>query len=341
MMIKTILYIAFKYEYGKKENGLALNYKAWYESFLALGYEVETIFYEEYTKEALQKKILDFSIINDPDMIFFILQSDHIETSTLIKLKEKKYFTVNFFGDDQWRFESFSSKYANYFSACITTDKYSIEKYQNIGQKNIIRSQWASLESSINYSNKNYKYDVSFIGGVSRYRKWFINALDKKGVKVHCFGNGWENGRVTYEEMEEIFASTKINLNISNSTSYDIRYLTSSLKNIMAFIKSIFKSGKNSSQTKARNFEIPTQGGFQLTDFVPSLDDYFDIGKEVACYSCFDEVELLINYYLKNQNEREIIKFAGIKKARSKHTFKHRTINFMQRLEKMKVKYES
>jgi hypothetical protein len=42
--IKKILYIAFKYEYGKQENGTALNYKAWFENFEKLGYEIEGIF---------------------------------------------------------------------------------------------------------------------------------------------------------------------------------------------------------------------------------------------------------------------------------------------------------
>ena len=44
-MIKKILYIAFNYEYGKKENGLALNYKAWFKNFEKLGYDVEGIFF--------------------------------------------------------------------------------------------------------------------------------------------------------------------------------------------------------------------------------------------------------------------------------------------------------
>ena len=121
-----------------------------------------------------------------------------------------------------------------------------------------------------------------------------------------------------------------------NSVSYDFRYMMSSLKSFISSVKAYLgKSKKNSSLTKTRNFEIPTQGGFQLTDFVPTLDEYFEIGKEVVCYNTVDEVEKLIKYYLINSSEREIIKEAGIVKARKKHTFKNRIIEFMRDIEKV------
>ncbi len=44
-MIKRILYVAFKYEYGRKENGFALNYKAWFHGFEQLGYSIEGVFF--------------------------------------------------------------------------------------------------------------------------------------------------------------------------------------------------------------------------------------------------------------------------------------------------------
>ncbi len=335
-MISKILYVAFKYEYGKKDNGKALNYKAWYENFLALGYEVDTVFFDDFSHAELQRQILAKANEIKPDLVFFILQKDQVDIETINKLTKQGFFSVNFFGDDQWRFDDFTSKFAPHFSACLTTDKFSIEKYHQIGQSNVIRSQWASLDSQNSFTQISYKYDVSFIGGHDRYRAWFVDALDKRGIKIHCFGRGWSNGRVSYEQVEDIFQHSKINLNISNSVNYDARYLLSSLKSALSGLKSILKSGKNSSQTKARNFEIPVQGGFQLTDYVPSLDDYFTIGKELVCYTDIDEAEKLIRYYLDNEIEREKIKSAGVKRARKEHTFKQRIIDFMTELEEIK-----
>jgi len=326
-MIKTILYIGSQYEYSIKENGEALNKKAFYNNFVNLDYEVYPVWYDDEYND-LQKEILEKADEIKPDLIFCILQENQIGEGTLKSLKEN-FFTVNWFGDDQWRFESFSSKYANNFDVCITTDKFSVEKYKEIGQKNIIRSQWASLSSDIEYVSIEYKYDVTFIGGASRFRKWFVKELEKRGIRVHCFGFNWGNGRVSYEEMEEIFLKSKINLNISNSTQYDIRYLLSNPRNII----NTLRAAKNKSQTKARIFEIPVQGGFELTEYVPSLEDYFDIGKEISCYRDIDEAELLIKYYLSHEDEREAIKLAGVKRARTEHTFKNRIVDFMKEIE--------
>ncbi|CAA6820093.1 MAG: Unknown protein [uncultured Sulfurovum sp.] len=327
-MIKKILYIGSQYEYSKKENGESLNKKAFYNNLVDLDYEIFSIWYDDHS-ENLQQEIIDKAKELNPDIIFFILQSKQIEKNTLQNLRDNGCFLVNWFGDDQWRFDDFSKHFANYFDACITTDKFSIEKYKEIGQKNIIRSQWASLESSVEYKNIIYRYDVSFIGGANRFRKWFVKELGKRGIKVDCFGSGWKNGRVSYEEMEEIFATSKINLNISNSTQYDIRYLLSNPRNIL----NTLRSAKNKSQTKARIFEIPVQGGFELTEYVPSLEDYFEIGNEITCYRDIDEAELLIKYYLSHEKERENIKRAGVQKARNEHTFKNRIIEFMKALE--------
>jgi spore maturation protein CgeB len=327
-MMKCFLYIGSQYEYSKKENGESLNKKSFYSGFVDLGYEITPIWYDEY-HEDLQQEIIKKANEIKPEVIFFILQLGQIEKITLKKLKDDGHFLVNWFGDDQWRFDDFSSKYANYFDVCITTDKFSIEKYKAIGQENIILSQWASLASKIEYKNVKYQYDVSFIGGANPFRKWFVKELSKRGVKVHCFGAGWENGRVSYDEMEEIFVTSKINLNISNSTQYDIRYLLANPRNIV----NTLRSAKNKSQTKARIFEIPVQGGFELTEYVPSLEDYFNIGKEIVCYRDIDEAELLINYYLKHEDEREDIKLTGVEKARKEHTFKNRIIEFMKEVE--------
>lgn len=333
-MIKKVLYVAFKYSYGKQENGTALNYKAWFENFQLLGYHVDGIFFEDYTHEKLQQEIIQKANALSPDLVFFILQKEQVEIKTLKTLQENSHFTVGFFGDDHWRFDNWSCLYAPFFNACITTDKFSLDKYRAIGQDNVIYSQWASLESNAELVDKDYKYEVSFVGGANAYRKWFVAELGKRNIKVDCFGGGWPRGRVTYEEMEDVFLSSKINLNISNSASYDLAFLTSRFSN---FLLSIFRllrgRAKNSSQIKARNFEIPVQGGFQLTDYVPTLEDYYHIGEEVTCYSNIDEAEKLIRYFLKHVTERETIKLAGVKKARKQHTFKKRIITFMKELE--------
>ncbi|MDX4026198.1 glycosyltransferase [Aliarcobacter skirrowii] len=330
-----ILYVDLKYDYGIQSRGInIIGHDGFKNSFEELGHKVEMFYYDEYLQNTkpLQKKLKDFADDIEPDLIFFSLFQNQFEIETLDYLKSK-YITINWFGDDQWRFDNFTYKYANHFTYCVTTDKFSILKYKKIGQQNIIYSQWAAINSHKIPKFEEYKYDVSFVGGFHPYRKWFIDTLKKRGIKIEVFGNGWENGPLSAEDMNKLFISSKINLNISNSVSYDIRYMLYNPKNFLRTIKSIFtKKSKNQSQTKARNFEIPYFGGFQLTDYVPTIENYFDIGREVVCYNNVDEAELLIKYYLQNEEERESIKKLGHEKSIEQHGYIHRLNEILEKI---------
>ena len=235
---------------------------------------------------------------------------------------KSRYTTINWFCDDNWRFDIFTKYQAPHFTYAVTTDKFALSKYRNIGYKNVILSQWASFgfTEDIDFEAIKYKYNVSFVGGNNSYRKWLINQLEKDGIRVECFGTGWRNGRVSFEKMTEIFRTSKINLNISNSVNYDIRYIFSSLRSIKEFLRSI----KRIEQIKARNFEILAFGGFQLTNYVLFLEDYLDIGKEAAIYTSIEELLSQVKYYLENESNRKKIMINGYKRSCKEHTYFHK-----------------
>ena len=327
-----VVYVDYKYHYGKKD--LGLNYIAidgFVSSFKELGHEVSPFFYDELVGdlEELEKELVIFCEKNQPDLVFFVLAHDLFSAEVISKLSDK-FTTINFFGDDHWRFEKFTSKLANSFTYCVTTDLLSIKKYKEIGFENLIVSQWAALD--INKSvvnNYEYKYDVSFVGGKSPYREWFVNYLSRNGIEVKCFGVGWEAGPVSAIDMAMIFQETKINLNISNSCSYDLRFLIS---NPLSFVRQL-RSAKTSSQVKARNFEIPALNGFQLSDFVPFIDRYLKVGEEIVCFNDVKESIDLINYYLQFEIERENIKAASHSRVTKEHFYINRVEEILKKID--------
>lgn len=327
-----IVPVLLRYDYGIKSRGDSLEYKGFYHALKRIADEVYPYWYDEYLDERdeLQKRIIKFVDEVNPDIVFFILMKDEFSFEILDYLKSK-YITVNWFCDDQWRFESFTRYYAPHFTYSVTTDKFALNKYKKIGYKNVILSQWASFafDKNINFGIVKYKYDVSFVGGINSYRKWLVSKLKKAGIKVECFGYGWRNGRVSFDDMGEIFKTSKININISNSANYDIRYVFSSLRSIKVFLR----SRKRMEQIKARNFEIPAFGGFQLTNYIPFLEDYFEIGKEIAVYSSFEDLLLKIRYYLENESIRSKIAYKGYKKTIQEHTYLHRLKKIFNELE--------
>ena len=326
-----IMYVDLEFDYGLESRGInTIGQMGFKRSFEELGHTVTPFYYDKYLAgnlEQLQIDIKNFADEVKPDLVFFILFRDQFSKETLQYLKSK-YKTINFFGDDSWRFDNFTVHYVFLFTYCMTSDKFSILKYHAIGVLDVISSQWAAIDDDRDIKPLPYKYDVSFIGGYNPYRAWFVKQLGKKGVKVHCFGNGWPNGPLSNDEMVKLFASSKINLNLSNSSSLDIRYLLAHPKNFAHTLH----TKKNASQIKARNFEINYYAGFQLADYVASLEDYYEIGKEIACYASPDEAQLLCKYYLNNEQEREAIRDRGMIKARAQYTYRYQLHKVLEKI---------
>lgn len=317
-----ILYVDLQYDYGNPKRGLnQIGNIGFYKVFESLGHEVIPFYYDTYLNKLneLQQLLLTTADSVKPDLIFFSLFTDQFKIETL-KALTTKYKTMNWFGDDQWRFETFASKYAPCFTYAITTDPFAVPKYHSLGYNNVILSQWAALNVDFQKNSADYKYDISFVGGSHSVRRWIIREFEKQGLTVHTFGFGWSKGPVSLSEMQSIFLQSKINLNLSNSVNWDLRYLLNSWKNIIVRLKSI----KTVNQMKARNFEIPFFGGFQLAEYFPTLENDFDIGKNIVCYSNVDEAIQLAKFYLENDILREKIKRQSIEHVRNQHTYRHR-----------------
>jgi len=326
------MFCDMEFDYGAKRNGTNAIGGALQNAFQANGHEVEALYYDDFLRlkrpaSELQRLLLSRAEELKPGLIFFPMFTNQFSYETLDKLKER-YCTVAWFGDDTWRFDNYSRLYAPHFTWCVTTDKFSIDKYKEHGQTNVILSQWAAIDEdkpTEKFDGK-YIYDVSFVGQFNHYRQWFIKMLTKRGIKVDCFGKGWANGMIDNAKMNEVFLRSKINLNIANSLCHDVRFLLSSP---VVFARYFF-SRKNMGQIKARNFEIPYYGGFQMTDFFPGIEDYFSLGEEIACYKDVDEAAMLIRYYLAREGIRRQMVDLAQQNARKKHGYINRIAEIME-----------
>ena len=204
-----VLFVGFKYDYGLKRRGESLELRAFYPAISINSTECHSFWLEDHgfpdDINSLQESVLNFADSICPDLIFFVLMKDEIKAKTILNLTSK-YKTLNWFCDDQWRFELFTKHIGPYFSYCVTVDKYCITKYNKIGITPIL-SQWASFDylSDINFSFESYNSDISFVGSKNLTREWVITELEKRKIFVNCYGSGWKNGKISYEEMKLIF----------------------------------------------------------------------------------------------------------------------------------------
>lgn len=324
-----------KYDYGIKDRGFSAEHLIWVPAFQEAGFETIPFYFEENghpeDSDGLQQRLLVKVEQHRPDYVFFILMTTEIRLETLDKINRISK-TVNWFCDDQWRFDDFSVKVGPHLSLCLTVDKYCSQKYRDHGIPQVRVVHWSPPFnlSEVPIETTGYEFDVSFVGSKNPTREWIVDALAARGMPVACFGQGWPGGKVSFERMREIFLRSKINLNLSNSTPQEVsfeeylrgksleenerrlnetkgyfrrRRVEEERVSLMAK-RFLYESPKNQEQVKARNFEIAGCGGFQVGKMAIGLEDFYQIGKEIAVYNTLEELCLLINYYLKNETER-------------------------------------
>ena len=146
-----------------------------------------------------------------------------------------------------------------------------------------------------------FQYNVSFVGGKYGWRPKFIEKLKRTGINVTCFGNSWENGPLSDEEMVKLYSRSRINLGFAG---------VGHSKKLMCL--------------KGRDFEVPISGGLYLTQDNPELSLVYGTGKEIVTYRDEKDCGERIKWLLANPDEADKIRKAGRKRALKNHTWEKR-----------------
>lgn len=185
----------------------------------------------------------------------------------------------------------------NILSIMLTDDIIdSVGKYINIKSEN-----GPAADLKLHFATSVLSYKVAAV-----MRTNTLNALGKC-ADVHLFTTSCtENLKKInvhppvkyFDEMPFVFASSKINLNMT-------------IPNIENGIS-------------LRVFDVLSAGGFLMTDYRPELENLFDIDKDLVVYDGTTDLIKKAKYYLKHDKERELIKARGFNKLQELHTYRHR-----------------
>ena len=243
----------------------------------------------------INEEVIDLVRKEHPDYIIWTGESYEFQESTFDIIRKEGTKVIGFFYDDEYRFEDYSKWWIPHLDYCVTGAIEAVPKYRKLGARGILaRHTTGSMEVARDWTKIKEKYDVSFVGAKNLDRERYINELKKRDMPIHLCGGKRGGGYIPIEEMLDIYWSSKINLNFSKG-GYDNKIL----------------------QMKARIFEVPMAGGFLLTEYVPGLENYFEIDKEIVCFKNAEEMIDKINYYLNHNEERRTIAKAGWEKARA------------------------
>lgn len=325
-----ILLACMEYDYGDPSRGRSYEYYNFYQSLKDLGHEVTLFDYmaelKRLSKSEMNHQLLALAQSSKPDLAMFSLYTDQLAPAMVSQLRQHTR-TLCFFHDDTWRVE-FSQFWARHFDFFTTPDVYGERKYAALGQPNAIHFPFGCNEKLYRETGSPKQYDVSFVGAWHPYREWLIKRLHKEGFAVKAVGYRWPGGIVSHEQMVALFNESRINLNMSNSASWDARYLLASPRGLINRIR----SPKSVEQLKARHFEISGAGGFQLSYYVEGLEKHYEIGTEIGVYLDPDDLLQKVKLYLADDALRESVARAGHQRTLADHTFQKRFARVFERM---------
>lgn len=315
-----ILIISMQYGYGKPELGLSYDWLHFYLGLKPLLQQVDFFDYmaltQQYGQQGMQNELLARLKNTNYDAAVFILFEDQFINEFVRSLTQYTK-TLGFFHDDNWR-QAYVSKWAPCFNFFTTTDPNGVAKYAAAGLRHAIFVPFGvNQELFCRPITVKQDVDISFVGAWHPYREWLLKKIRKQGYHVEVFGENWPNGIIDEAGMIKLFQNSKISLNLSNSISYDIRYLFQSYKAIV----NTLRSRKRYEQLKGRHFEIAACGAMQLSYYVEGLESLFQIGKEIAIYISPEDLLEKINYYLRDDVVRERVALAGYNRVLNEHTY--------------------
>lgn len=277
-------------------------------------------------------------------------------------IKEAKRYTVvlGFNSDDDFRWKTYSSLYADAYTYTITTYSHIYEYAKKQGY-DVILCPWAC---SGMYDGLDIKKDipVSFAGGVHGHRlKRLINLNKRYPIQVYGRGSYQgkfdqiglkeiiknklrgesgtrkrlqnyflrkmkvETGSMSYAEINSIWNRSKISF---TPLSLENKFLV--LKREMADIYSKEIDQKYQShwhspfQIKGRVFDMGMSGTLMLCDSNSAINEYYEPNREYIPFENMDEMIELIKYYLAHEKEREAISHAYYKRTVQEHLWQYR-----------------
>lgn len=228
----------------------------------------------------------------DPDVIIFF-KGEMISTKILSDLSNNR--SIYLFYPDTFKFKALLRNRLHYFSAIYTASNNK-KLYYNLGAKKVVTVPWACDPEFHKKIEIEKKYNMSFIGTGYPERRIIIRNLKE----INVFGDFWfgfgkrSHPPVYGNEFVKTINQTRINLNLQAKMSVQADGPT------------------------MRTFEVAGCGGFQISDYMPSILNYFPM---MPTFRDAEELRELVYYYLDNYNEALDIAEKTMEKCRSNYKY--------------------
>ena len=301
------------HDYGRADRGFSYEYYNFLPALRRMPIEVQHFDFvaavSQFGYWAAGTQLMSLVERWEPDVLLCFMYQEQLSRDVIRWISAKTpTVTIAWFSDDHWRFPDFSRHWAPAFNWVLTTDASAVGRYQTSGHPGVLRTQWAFNELTYKPTGGPLLYDVSFVGEAYGGRRATIQRLAHHGINVRAWGRGWPAGRLSQSEMIEVFAASRVNLNLSASSRFSRLSRTRRLR----------------PQVKGRVFEVTGCGGLLLTDMAPGLDECFLLGQEIVVFRDTNQLVRRVRRLLSNEDERSEIAQAGHRRVLRDHTYQSR-----------------
>jgi spore maturation protein CgeB len=275
------------------------------------------------------------------DLLFSYFYNSFCSADTIHEIRHLGICTLNWYCNGSYQFH-LVNKIAPAYDYCLVPEKFRLQDYLAVGA-NPIYFQEAANPNIYKPYVLDKEYDVTFVGQKYGNRPEYIRSIMDAGLDVRVWGQGWQQESMWEERIHKFKKLAKqYGIKAAFRKSYETIRIKSFDQIAVAIPSSIigpplsdeelikmYSRSKISlgfsvvdtqetalepiKQVRLRDFEAPMSGAFYMTEYMEELEQFFDIGSEMVCYSSKEDLIEKIQYYLRHETEREKIRLAGFK----------------------------
>lgn len=308
------LFVALRHDYGDSARGPSFEVETFLPILVRLSTHVVQfdLMDPRWRRDpgAASRKLWDTVVSEDPDFLFCVLYRDELTQDVLRRIRSRASpISLNWFCDDQWRFDNFSRHWAQCFDWVATTDETAYQRYRTIGGVNPLLTQWAVNPETHHPLGLLRDIPITFLGQRFRERTRAVKLLEEAGIPVTTRGRGWPEGRVTREAMVDLLSRSQASLSFAEGgprTKWRV------------------VPRRGVPQIKARPFEIAASGALLLAEAAPGLEAHFEPGREAVFFNDDSSLVSGAREALADEERLRSIAQAGLERCLKEHTYANR-----------------
>ncbi|HSV43002.1 MAG TPA: glycosyltransferase, partial [Candidatus Bathyarchaeia archaeon] len=210
---------------------------------------------------------------------------------------------------------------ADAYDVCYLADSYMIEKMKRLGCRQAAfmpeacyPKAYMPLTDITPEERQRYSCDVSMVGSLYPYRLKMLEALE--GVDFRMWGNLSEF--LSAEDFERSFVYARHQRRAVHGRAKTLIFNLSKVNLTTLQPRECICSGNT------RIHQVAACGAFQLVEYNADLERCYTLGSELMTFKGRDELRELVEYYLRNESERNAIARRAQDRALRDHTFECR-----------------